>query len=108
MGLPPMCCEMARQSPSQTLLTTAEPISNSSYNFGAVVELECIDGYKVVGVTSIYCNQEFDWSGELGTCESKQKFILISACLFCLYFLSLLSVLPIECACSVLNLHEVC
>lgn len=76
---------------------TAEPISNSSYNFGAVVELECIDGYKVVGVTSIYCNQEFDWSGELGTCESKQKFLLISACLC---FLSLLSVVPVPVECA--------
>lgn len=50
---------------------TAPYISETVYNFGAVVELQCIDGYYVGGVKSIYCEGDDEWSGELGSCESK-------------------------------------
>ena len=53
---------------------TVDAINETQYNFDAVVELQCIDGYYVDGVKSIVCEGEDGWSDDLGTCESKYLF----------------------------------
>lgn len=50
---------------------TAPTINDTAYGFGAVVEVQCAEGYYVEGVISAYCMGGDGWNLKLGTCESK-------------------------------------
>ena len=46
----------------------------NSYTIGATVTFQCRPGYRLVGVSSILCGDDQEWSANRPTCEPRMDF----------------------------------